>query len=69
MPSKTNKLTMGLLWLVFLSANSALADSLYGGSLSARETALGGAVVASPNQPLEIMADNPADWRESTPAI
>src|SRR5258707_15784415 len=28
LPSKTNKLMMGLLWLVFLSANSALADSL-----------------------------------------
>src|SRR5262249_52066925 len=39
---------------------AATADSLYGNSVSANAASLGGAVVASPNQPLEIMMENPA---------
>ncbi len=48
------------LFLVILAGQPGFADSLYGNNVSASSTSLGGAVVASPNQPLDIMTSNPA---------
>jgi long-chain fatty acid transport protein len=47
-------------WLVFLLPAALHAQGIYGGSVSAQAIAKGGAVVASPDQPLDIMTENPA---------
>jgi len=47
-------------WLLLLVPAGVYAQGIYGGSVSAEAVAKGGAVVASPDQPLDIMTENPA---------